>query len=185
MLSNSIDITPGPPASVTITAEPSSTAVSGASFDRQPEVAVRDPRVQGIVAIGPPRRQAELATDPEFRTYVWNRFGRTYRKVYGRDVPTWYSKAEYLAFWRSWDMEQYVPYFSRQGHKTLLLMHGARERLSDRNYLRRYHKRCAEPARYVTIPQSDHYGNTMDFGFRGFKLYDARVVGAMVNEIDD
>lgn len=141
----------------------------------------RDPAIGSVVAIGPPRRDTERMLEPEGRAYFWRRAQRTHRRVYGHDLPSWFSQEVWLAREFASDIANHLPELSRRCHAPLLLIDGEREPEADKRYLARYADRIAEPKKYVTIERSDHYGNTVNFFWT---VYDARVVGRTVDVID-
>jgi pimeloyl-ACP methyl ester carboxylesterase len=146
-------------------------------------VGAHDARVQKLVAIGPPRRVAERSADPEDRKMFWDR-ARDYREILGLGpFPAWYTED----VWRrhrlsSIDLGNYAPYFARRGHKPLLLMDGARESRADRRYLKDYYRGMADPKRYETVPNADHYSNTTEIG--AFTVYDRQVLSHTLDTID-
>ena len=72
-------------------------------------VGVQDSRVAGIIAIGPPRREAERLSDPQDRDYFWRRAQETRQKVYGKPYPLWYTKEKWLKRTMRWEMAQFIP----------------------------------------------------------------------------
>ncbi len=143
----------------------------------------RDARVRKLVAIGPPRRMAERLADPAVRKQFRDR-ARAYREILGfGPFPAWYTEDA----WRrhkvsSSDLGNYAPYFASRGHKPLLLMDGARESPADRRYLEDYYRMMADPKRYVTVPNADHYANTTEI--RGVVVYDRQVLSYTLDAID-
>ena len=143
----------------------------------------RDPHVRKLVAIGPPRRMAERLADPADRKQLWDR-ARAYREILGfGPFPAWFTEA----VWRrhkesSSDLGNYAPYFASRGHKPLLLMDGALESPADRRYLEDYYRQMADPKRYVSVPNADHYVNTTEI--RAVTVYDRQVLRYTLDAID-
>lgn len=143
----------------------------------------RDARVRKLVAIGPPRRMAERLADPADRKQFRDR-ARANREILGfGPFPAWYTED----VWRrhkqsSSDLGNYAPYFASRGHKPLLLMDGARESPADRRYLQSYFRKMADPKRYVTVPNADHYANTTEI--RAVTVYDRQVLSYTLDVID-
>jgi hypothetical protein len=61
-------------------------------------------------------------------------------------------------------------------------MDGARESPADRRYLQSYFWKMADPKRYVTVPNADHYANTTEI--RAVTVYDRRVLRYTLDAID-
>jgi len=145
---------------------------------------ISDPRVTGLVAIGPPRRMRERLADAEDRDYFWSRARRTRRLHTGTDFPAWFNRAAWLELGLRDAMEHQLDDFSAVGHKPLLLIDGERESEADRTYLRRYFESIAEPKAYVTLAGSNHYCNVKGFAGGRLIVYDRRVVAEAVERID-
>jgi pimeloyl-ACP methyl ester carboxylesterase len=143
----------------------------------------RDARARKLVAIGPPRRMAERLADPADRKQFRDR-ARANREILGfGPFPAWYTED----VWRrhkqsSSELGNYAPYFASRGHKPLLLMDGARESPADRRYLQSYFREMADPKRYVTVPNADHYANTT--GIRAVTVYERQVLSYTLDAID-
>lgn len=145
-------------------------------------VGITNPDVDGIVAIGPPRRVAERALDPDDREYFWERAKRSRREVQDSEFPSWYTKEIWEGRTLDADIAKYLPYFSSEGHKPLLLIDGELESKEDLEFLRNYFQSIGEPKQYVTIADSDHYANTTRFEW--LTAYDRTAVRDTVNAID-
>ncbi len=146
-------------------------------------VGLGDPRVLGVVAIGPARRHAERLQDPEKRRHFWRRAVDGHRSVYGTPLPEWYTEEVWIEEFRRHDMETYLPALKAAGHKPVFFIDGGSEREALRAYLARYVERMAEPKRYCTVPDADHYLNTRRID--GVVLYDRRAVGRTVQAITE
>lgn len=144
-------------------------------------VGLGDPRVGAVVALGPPRRTAEVLATPEGRDYHWNRIRRTYDSVYHHPLPKWFTREQFLNLKALRDIERYRDEWAREEHVPLLLVDGSRESSADREYLARYAAGVRPPARYVTIPDADHYLNSGRIGELFY--YDRAAVGELVDEI--
>ncbi len=146
-------------------------------------VGLADPSVRTIIAIGPPRQPAELFTAPGEPTTLFGQPGRIFKQTSDWQVPSWYTPELWLEEKAQRNIEKFVPLLSRPGHKPLLLIDGENESGVERDYLREYFERLAEPKRHVTIPESDHYANTGRLF--GLNLYDRGVMDRTVIEIVD
>jgi len=144
-------------------------------------VGLAEPAVRAIVAIGPPRRNPERFQDPADNEYFWQRARQTRQWVLETDFPAWYTKEIWLEDRLARNLERHLEILSRSPHKPVLLMDGELESEADRAYLRDYFERMAEPKTYVTVPRSNHYGNTVS-GL-GLALYDREVIARTVDEI--
>ena len=118
--------------------------------------------------------------DRERRKYYWRRAQKTYQFVYGNPFPTWYTvdiwaKNEQFAY------EDYSGYFSRDGHKPIMLVDGELENQADKQYYEQLHSAWAEPKQFVRLIGSDHYINTAQ-SF-GLMFYDRGVMRQLVDEI--
>lgn len=138
------------------------------------EVGIRRPEIKNLIAIGPPRRVTERMQDPSDRDYFWEREIQTRAQIYKKSFPPSFTKALWLEGFLDSDMEKHIAYFSQTHHKPLLLIDGERESAKDRAYLKNYYDKIEEPKSYLTIQNSDHYGNTWELG--GFDLYDQGVM---------
>jgi pimeloyl-ACP methyl ester carboxylesterase len=143
----------------------------------------REPRVGKLVAIGPPRRMAERLAGPADRRRFWDR-ARDYRAVVGLGpFPDWYTEEVFRRHKLAYsDLGNYAAYLAGPGHKPLLLLDGARESPADRGYLGRYYREMAEPKRYLTVPNADHYSNTTEI--RAVTVYDRQVLSYTLDAID-
>ncbi len=136
---------------------------------------LHDPRVQKLVAIGPPRRMAERLADPSDRKMFWER-ARRYREILGLGpFPDWYTEE---SWWRQKlaqsDLGNYAPDLQSPDHKPVLFLDGAREALADRRYLGSYFRAMTGPKAYVTVANADHYSNTTEIGT--VAVYDRQVL---------
>ena len=154
-------------------------------------VGLEDGRVSGIVAIGPSRKVLEDLRDPAQAEYWWHRNRRTYRQVFDREYPDWYTKERWLSealgegsgVGLKRPMEYFLPLLQARGHHPVLLVDGERELEEDKEYLEDYFEAMAEPKDYHTLARSDHYSNVAHLG--PFAIYDRRVVDETVSLIDD
>ena len=144
-------------------------------------VGLADRRVGSVVALGPPRRTADVLETEEGRRYHWDRIRRTYDSVYHRPMPTWFTRERFLALKARRDIEAFQVEWAEPGHVPLLLADGEREPAADREYLRSYAARVGPPARYVTIHDADHYLNSGRIG--SVMYYDRAAVAALVTEL--
>jgi dienelactone hydrolase len=140
--------------------------------------------VDAIVAIGPSRRPEVDAHDPAALAGYWERYKRTIREVYGRELPQWVTREMRKQYQIYREIPAYLDYFSQPRHKPLLLMDGERESEADKAWLRLYYAKVAAPKMYATVSGVNHYLNTADFGFQGSILYDAAGAGVSVALID-
>lgn len=145
------------------------------------EVGLSDRRVGAVVAIGPPRRTAEILASEAGRDYHWDRIRRTYDSVYHRPMPAWFTRERFLALKARRDIEAYAGRWAADGHVPILLVDGAREEAKDRLYLRGYAARMRPPSRYVTLNDADHYLNSGRIG--RVIYYDRAAVATLVGEI--
>ena len=128
----------------------------GASVAMSYLAQTRDPRVQSIVGIGPTRRAFDRAlrpNAPDFE-YMRRRLGRD--MGLGRPVPADLTRR----ILRILNIDDTRGYFQSQDHCPLLLLDGGTENPEDLVYLESFYRSIAEPKRYVTIRNADHYANT-------------------------
>lgn len=152
------------------------------------EIGISNSIVKKIVAIGPPRRMKEriLSDGAKDREYFWNRALQTFQQVYNKQVPEWYTFERWLSLSSKRDIEKYIPYFSSHGHKPVFFIDGSLESKKDLQYLREYYKQIEEPKKYLTIQNSDHYGNTSGItGLFEINTYDKEVIDQIVSVIAD
>ncbi len=149
------------------------------------EVGLADPRVLGIVSMGPPRRQAERFSDPDDVAYFWERARTSRRSIYGVDFPEWYDRETFWRHMLTYDLQQYLDRLAAPGHVPVLLMDGALESEADREYLARFAARIAPPVRLVTVPESDHYANSHELRRTGLVVYDRAVVAETLRTLTD
>lgn len=154
-------------------------------------IGLGDERVSGIIAIGPSRRVIEDLADPGRVDYWWRRTRGTYREVYGRELPVWYTKERWLseavgegaAVGMKRPMEYYLQLLQARGHHPVLLVDGEREPAADKDYLEAYYEAMAEPKDYHTLARSDHYSNVAHVG--PWAIYDQQVVEDTVSQVDN
>ena len=144
-------------------------------------VGLTDPRIGSVVALGPPRRTAEVLATEEGRRYHWDRIRRTYDSVYHRPMPAWFTRERFLALKARRDIEAFRTEWAEPGHVPLLLADGEREPVADREYLRSYAMRVGPPSRYVTVADADHYLNSGRIG--SLIYYDRAAVATLVSEL--
>lgn len=143
----------------------------------------KDDRVKKIVAMGPPRRVDERFNDPKDRDYFWRRDIQTRQLLGHGPFPEWFTQEVWLKQKLSYsDIGVYLDYLSGTHHKPLLLMDGELESEQDKKYLAQYLEQISEPKHYITIPNSDHYCNTIKIV--GINVYNQRVIGYTVDSID-
>lgn len=137
-----------------------------------------DDRIAQIVAIGPTRRWPErvLAEDAPDRRYYYDRFFRV------RRLDTRFPMATYMAFARLTNPEHHLSFFAGPDHPPIVLVDGGRERAADLAYLAAVHDRLSEPKSYVTIPDADHYLNSMSIG--ELVVYDRRAIDRLLDALD-
>lgn len=144
-------------------------------------VGLNDPRIDLVVAIGPPRRTAEILATDQGREYHWDRLRRTYDSVYHRPLPEWLTRDRFLELKAERDIERFLPRWMMPDHVPLLLVDGDREPDEDREYLSRYASQVVPPKRYVTVERADHYLNT---GWLwGWIYFDRRALEAVVQTV--
>jgi hypothetical protein len=79
------------------------------------------------------------------------------------------------------DMEDYIEYFSQEGHKPVMLVDGELEAQEDKLYLERFADIVTNPKKFVRLKRSDHYCNTAQS--LGLVFYDKGVMNQLVHEI--
>lgn len=142
-------------------------------------VAIEDSRIKKIVAIGPSRRVIERsgAGDAPEQEY----FLRRNMRYMGLSTPI--PDKVLLQRDLTLPLENHLDYFSRPGHKPLLLIDGELEDQADRLFLGEIFDLLVEPKDYITLTDADHYANVANFG--SLVVFDQRVVETLVNAIDD
>jgi pimeloyl-ACP methyl ester carboxylesterase len=135
-------------------------------------------RISKVVAIGPGRRVYSRILSPvaPHQQYFHERFSLDRKLQHMLPIGVFLQVAD------SWKLENYLDYFSGNHHPPILLIDGALESKGDLSYLSDFSERISQPKLYVTIPNSDHYSNTMGIG--PFIVYDARAFGQLVDVID-
>jgi pimeloyl-ACP methyl ester carboxylesterase len=121
----------------------------------------------------------------------------THQFVYGHPIPKWVTPD----IWRNHmvlaDLVAYMPYFTRDGHKLLILVIGEHENqqtvdmimgkgpskstVEAYDHLERTFAALAEPKTRITLKGSDHYLNTAQS--LGVIFYDRTVVDQFVHEV--
>jgi pimeloyl-ACP methyl ester carboxylesterase len=140
--------------------------------------AAADQRIRKIVAIGPSRRvySRVLAKDAPDQRYFHERFSRD--RMLENALPI----DAFLKIVSTWQLERYLDYFSGNHHQPIFLIDGALERPEDLSYLKGFYERMSTPKHYLTLPNSDHYSNTMEIGSLIF--YDRGAFSRLVEVID-
>jgi pimeloyl-ACP methyl ester carboxylesterase len=140
-------------------------------------VGIEDSRINRIVAIGPSRRVAERTggEDAPEQEYFLRRNMR-YMDL-DEPIPEDILLQRNLAL----PLENHLDYFSKPGHKPLLLIDGELEGESDRIFLREIVEMIVEPKEYITLLDADHYANVANFG--PAVIYDRKVTEALVDAI--
>lgn len=146
-------------------------------------VGLTESAVDGVVAIGPPRRNRERMASRDDRSYFWNRAQRTHAEVYGSAYPDWFTEEEWLSVKMREAMENLLPLLRKRGHAPVLFMDGSLENSADLRYLEEYVAGLAPPVTHHRVVGSDHYANVEGAG--DVALYDDRAVGETVDVIAD
>jgi pimeloyl-ACP methyl ester carboxylesterase len=146
------------------------------------EAAIDDPSVRSLVAFGSPRRTAERLRLAADREEMWKRAQQTYRQVYRRPPPEWFTYERWLAWKATQDLERWAVRFAAPDHKPLLLIDGSLEEDTDLRYLRDYVARLADPAEHVTLRGADHYANVAGMG--RWAIYNPFPLGRAVDLLD-
>lgn len=154
--------------------------------------------ISNIILIGPSTKWIEKLSNPRIREYFWRRARETYRFVYGKPFPDWYT----IGFWaeqmKKWPrLESYLERFSTNGHKPLMLVIGQREgdrtldvligkkpsieAVENIHYIEEFFAKLRDPKKFVLLDQSDHYCNTAES--LGLVFYDRVVMNQLVHEI--
>jgi pimeloyl-ACP methyl ester carboxylesterase len=143
--------------------------------NRAISVGIEDERIQRIVAIGPGRRvheRAEKSADYFRRRQM--RYMRLPRPIPARVYEDILENTLFI--------ENHMTYFTRPGHKPILLLDGALESKADRQFLREICAEMVEPKRCHTLKNADHYANVINVG--RVVIYDQPVLDALVGQID-
>ncbi len=140
------------------------------------KTATADRRIRKVIAIGPPRRLTER-TEKEFESFR-QRYSRD-RCLAGLVPPDVFSE-----FIHHMALENFIPWFSSDGHQPVLLIDGSQEDKADLQYLKGYYEKLTPPKKYVTVPNTAHYLSVADF--RGFNpvIYDRTVIGEVIDLMD-
>ncbi|MCG8430349.1 MAG: alpha/beta fold hydrolase [Candidatus Omnitrophica bacterium] len=135
--------------------------------------------ISKIVAIGPSRRFTErlLKPDAPDREYFRKRFSEELGLK--REVPM----DIVVEMFRRTVIDSQMDYFTSETHKPLLLIDGEYEDKADLVFLKDLFIRMTEPKKLVTVAETAHYKNTVNF--YGFVLYDADVMGELVNTVEE
>ncbi len=139
--------------------------------------AIREPRVQKVVLIGPGRRfmvRGGTPTAPEFDYF--RRREMRYMRL-GETIPG----ATFMAYRAPLPLENHLAYLTGP-HQPLLLIDGALESAADQQFLQALYGAMSEPKAYKTIANADHYVNTANIG--PLVIYDQVAVETLVQEID-
>ena len=151
------------------------------------DVGIARAEIKAIIGIGPARRITERFLNPVEQNYFWQREQRNHQQVYGKNLPKWYSKQDWLEQMLKRDITRHIPYFQQSGHKPILLIDGEKESQADREYLSDYYQQLAPPKKYVTIANDNHYANTDSINIKIMKIniYNNKVVTKTINTIDN
>jgi hypothetical protein len=174
--------------------QPDRIAIFGHSGGVEPAIAVgiARPEIVGIVVmVAPPPVRAETSGTEEANTpgteaykdqrgeYFSQRFLDTYRFIYGKELPDWYS-------WELTKMEDADAEFRKAdnalkipGHKPMVLLLGEKDQPDGHAYVLDDFKLWAEPKDIVNLRRADHYLNAAQS--LGFVFYD-RAVAQQVRE---
>lgn len=174
--------------------EPGRIAIFGHSGGVEPAIAVgiARPEIVGIVVmVAPPPVGSETPGTEESNTpgtekyekqrgeYFSQRFLDTYRFIYGKEWPDWYS-------WELTKMEDVDAEVRKgdnalknPGHKPIMLLLGERDQPDGHAYVLDGFKLWAEPKDIVNLRRADHYLNAAQS--LGFVFYD-RAVARQVRE---
>lgn len=137
--------------------------------------------IKKIILIGPPRRVRERMAHTSGINSFWRRFRQTHEFVYGTPIPEWFTADMFAERVQGGAMEEYLDYFSMNGHKPLMLVDGEHESEADKVYLEEYYAMLAKPRKFVRLRASDHYGNTAQS--LGVIFYDKGVMHQLVSEV--
>lgn len=160
--------------------DPEQIYVIGHSFGGDVALAAgaQETRLKKVVAIGPGRRFTERGGTPETPEFdYFKRRDQRYMWL-GEQIPT----DVYLNSRAKLPIENQVEYYSASSHQPLLLIDGELESADDHTFLRTIFTELAEPKRYVTLENADHYANVANFG--PVVIYDQQVLQQLVHEID-
>jgi pimeloyl-ACP methyl ester carboxylesterase len=174
--------------------EPDRIAIFGHSGGVEPAIAIgfARPEIAGIVVmVAPPPVRGETPGTEESKTpgteaykkqrgeYFSQRFVETYRFIYGRELPDWYS-------WKLTKMEDVTAKFQeadnvlkKPGHKPILLLLGEQDQPSGHAFVLNDFELWAEPKDIVRLRRANHYLNAGQS--LGFVFYD-RPVAQQVRE---
>jgi len=144
------------------------------------ETATEDRRVRKVIAIGPPRRLLERA----------EREMEAFRRRYSKDrhlehlvPPKVFSECIcHMA------LENFIPWFSSDGHQPILFIDGSQEDRADLQYLKAYYEKLTPPKKYVTVPNTvpntAHYLSVADFWGFNPVVYNHALIGDVVDLMD-
>ncbi|MCB0195123.1 MAG: alpha/beta fold hydrolase [Anaerolineae bacterium] len=139
---------------------------------------VQDARLKKMVAIAPGRRFTERGGTPDAPEFDYFKHRDQRYMWLWESIPT----DVYLESRTKLPIENHVDYFSAPDHKPLFLIDGGLESADDQEFLQTMFNNFAEPKRYVTLENADHYANIANFG--PVVIYDSRVIQQLVQEID-
>lgn len=153
----------------------------GHSAGAKPSIAagVGSEQISRIIAIGPPRRVQERYGSPDSPEFDY--FLRRATKYMNLEEPI--SPQIFTQLNESLNIENYMNYFSQNGHKPILLIDGLLESEEDRTYLQALFEKMEEPKKYVSLEDADHYANIANFG--SLVIYDRIIVNRLITEIQN
>jgi pimeloyl-ACP methyl ester carboxylesterase len=137
-----------------------------------------------LVMIAPPGGSGTPGTKQykEDRSkYFSRRFLDTYRFIYGREIPDWFSweLTKVSEFYQhSREMEALL---RRPGHKPVMLLLGERDQPSGHAQVKQRYEQWTEPKQLLTLKGADHYLNTAQS--LGMIFYDRTVARQLTNEL--
>ena len=140
--------------------------------------ALMNEEIKKIVAIEPPRTRASV----QERQYSWERLRKIRKSRYHKDFPEWYTMELHLRLNSDKYIDTYFDYFSREGHKPILLFNGELEEWKSKLILENFYTRIKEPKGYYVIKNSDHHLNV--FEYKGIVFYNKKVINDLINHID-
>lgn len=123
-------------------------------------VGLRNPDVNAMVLIGPPRRVEERFSSLLDLNYFYERMLATEKTLYSRtQPPVWYSLRDFQEEFLDKDMVYSLPALSGWCHKPVYFMDGGKESITDLTFLSRYIQKVSAPCAYVTMLDADHNFN--------------------------
>lgn len=139
---------------------------------------VREPRIQKIVAIGPPRRVAERVGEVDDAEFDY--FQR--RRMQYMNLPDVLPVEVELEARSRAAVETHLAEFSNDPNKALLLIDGALEGAADREFIDEVCVLISQPSECFRLSDADHYANVANFG--SVVIYDEKVMEQLVDTID-